>query len=209
VPTSGALADQVKADFGSFENLKKEVNTKTAAVQGSGWGWLGFNKGTKKLEVVTTANQDPLLSESSRNAHTLEMLTGLAHVPIIGIDIWEHAFYLQYKNVKPDVSWLILAVRSAADETVLERHLGRHQLQGGRGPTRCRSVDVGPCFGEIRQIGSTNREKMQFAPTSGLRHHFMHCRSNLTSPNRFARCIFTAAHWLWSPMMRVPILSVR
>ncbi|KAK1922207.1 manganese superoxide dismutase [Papiliotrema laurentii] len=86
VPTSGALYDQVTADFGSFDNLKKEVNAKTAAVQGSGWGWLGFNKGTKKLEVVTTANQDPLLT----------------HVPIIGIDIWEHAFYLQYKNVKPD-----------------------------------------------------------------------------------------------------------
>ncbi|WVQ84535.1 hypothetical protein IAT38_006689 [Cryptococcus sp. DSM 104549] len=86
VPTSGALYDQVQADFGGFENLKKELNAKTAAVQGSGWGWLGFNKATKKLEVVTTANQDPLLS----------------HVPIIGIDIWEHAFYLQYKNVKPD-----------------------------------------------------------------------------------------------------------
>ncbi|WWC72156.1 uncharacterized protein I206_106116 [Kwoniella pini CBS 10737] len=85
-PSSGALYDQVQADFGGFENLKKEVNAKTAAVQGSGWGWLGYNKGTKKLEVVTTANQDPLLS----------------HVPIIGIDIWEHAFYLQYKNVKPD-----------------------------------------------------------------------------------------------------------
>ncbi|WRT70088.1 uncharacterized protein IL334_007082 [Kwoniella shivajii] len=85
-PSSGALYDQVQADFGGFENLKKEVNTKTAAVQGSGWGWLGFNKSTKKLEVVTTPNQDPLLS----------------HVPIIGIDIWEHAFYLQYKNVKPD-----------------------------------------------------------------------------------------------------------
>ena len=65
VPTSGPLVDQVNADFGSFDNLKKELNAKTAAVQGSGWGWLGYNKGTKRLEVVTTANQDPLLSESS------------------------------------------------------------------------------------------------------------------------------------------------
>ena len=64
------------------------MNTVTAAIQGSGWGWLGYNPDTKKLEVVTTANQDPLLS----------------HVPIIGIDIWEHAFYLQYHNVKADVS---------------------------------------------------------------------------------------------------------
>ena len=66
------------------------MNTITAAIQGSGWGWLGFNPSTKKLEIVTTANQDPLLS----------------HVPIIGIDIWEHAFYLQYHNVKADVSSL-------------------------------------------------------------------------------------------------------
>ncbi|KAI9633742.1 Manganese/iron superoxide dismutase [Dioszegia hungarica] len=77
---------QVEKDFGSLEDLKTEMNTKTAAVQGSGWGWLGYDKGKKRLEVVTTANQDPLLT----------------HVPIIGIDVWEHAFYLQYKNVKPD-----------------------------------------------------------------------------------------------------------
>ena len=64
------------------------MNTVTAGIQGSGWGWLGYNTDTKKLEVVTTANQDPLLS----------------HIPIIGIDIWEHAFYLQYHNVKADVS---------------------------------------------------------------------------------------------------------
>jgi len=102
VPTSGALADQINADFGSFENLKKELNTKTAAVQGSGWGWLGFNKGTKKLEVVTTPNQDPLLSTYILQSWCRHVLTR-AHVPIIGIDIWEHAFYLQYKNVKPDV----------------------------------------------------------------------------------------------------------
>jgi superoxide dismutase, Fe-Mn family len=75
------------ADFGSVDAMKKELNAKTAAIQGSGWGWLGYNKAINKLEVVTTANQDPLLS----------------HVPLIGIDIWEHAFYIQYKNVKPDV----------------------------------------------------------------------------------------------------------
>lgn len=58
---------QVEKDFGSFENLKNEVNTKTAAVQGSGWGWLGYNKAKKTLEVVTTANQDPLLSSFTYN----------------------------------------------------------------------------------------------------------------------------------------------
>jgi superoxide dismutase len=55
----------------------------------------GYNHGTGKLEIVTTANQDPLLS----------------HTPIIGVDIWEHAFYLQYLNVKVDVSAYIVLIR--------------------------------------------------------------------------------------------------
>ena len=68
----------------SFENL-----TKASGVKGSGWGWLGYNKVNKKLQIATCANQDPL-----------EATTGL--VPLFGIDVWEHAYYLQYKNVRPD-----------------------------------------------------------------------------------------------------------
>nr|UXX34479.1 Ffmnsod2 protein [Expression vector pBHg-FfMnSOD2-RNAi] len=83
---AGPLKTAIERDFGSVEAFKKEFNAKTAAIQGSGWGWLGYNASTKRLEIVTTLNQDPLLS----------------HTPIIGIDIWEHAFYIQYKNVKPD-----------------------------------------------------------------------------------------------------------
>jgi len=83
---SGPLKDAIDRDFKGLENLKKEFNAQTAAIQGSGWGWLGLNTKTGKLEIATTPNQDPLLS----------------HAPIIGVDIWEHAFYLQYKNVKPD-----------------------------------------------------------------------------------------------------------
>ncbi|PPQ99300.1 hypothetical protein CVT24_009168 [Panaeolus cyanescens] len=79
--SGGALEKAIVRDFGSVEDFKKKFNTATAAIQGSGWGWLGYDPATKKLEIVTTANQDPLLS----------------HVPIIGVDIWEH-----YKNVKPD-----------------------------------------------------------------------------------------------------------
>ncbi|PFH53481.1 hypothetical protein AMATHDRAFT_95586, partial [Amanita thiersii Skay4041] len=82
----GPLKKALERDFGSVEEFKKKFNTNTAAIQGSGWGWLGYNTTTKKLEIVTTANQDPLIS----------------HVPLIGVDIWEHAFYLQYKNVKAD-----------------------------------------------------------------------------------------------------------
>ncbi|KAG8936671.1 hypothetical protein FRC02_000129 [Tulasnella sp. 418] len=97
----GNLKDAIIRDFGSVEKFKTAMNTKTAAIQGSGWGWLGYNQTTKKLEIVTTANQDPLLS----------------HVPIIGIDIWEHAFYLQYKNVKPDylnAIWNVINFKEAA-----------------------------------------------------------------------------------------------
>ncbi|KAG8870974.1 hypothetical protein FRB98_001147, partial [Tulasnella sp. 332] len=82
----GPLKQLIDRDFGSVENLIKEMNADTAAIQGSGWGWLGYNKNAKRLEIATTPNQDPLLNL----------------VPLIGIDVWEHAFYIQYKNVKPD-----------------------------------------------------------------------------------------------------------
>jgi len=82
----GPLKSAILERWGSYDKFKHEFNTTTAGIQGSGWGWLGFNPATGKLEIVTTANQDPLLS----------------HVPIIGVDIWEHAFYLQYLNVKVD-----------------------------------------------------------------------------------------------------------
>ncbi|CAG7725261.1 unnamed protein product [Allacma fusca] len=86
---TGELLEAIKRDFGSFENLKTRLSNATVAVQGSGWGWLGYNKTSKRLEIATCANQDPL-----------EATTGL--VPLFGIDVWEHAYYLQYKNVRPD-----------------------------------------------------------------------------------------------------------
>ena len=76
-------------DFGSFETLVEKFNTQTAAVQGSGWGWLGYNKTSKRLEIATTVNQDPL-----------QATTGL--VPLLGIDVWEHAYYLKYQNRRAD-----------------------------------------------------------------------------------------------------------
>lgn len=85
---SGPLADAIVKDFGSLDKLKETMTAKTVAVQGSGWGWLGYNKSEDRLEIATCQNQDPLAAK------------GL--VPLLGIDVWEHAYYLQYKNVRPD-----------------------------------------------------------------------------------------------------------
>lgn len=84
----GDLARMIERDFHSFDLFKERLSAAAIGIQGSGWGWLGYNKGTKKLEVTTCVNQDPLSSQ------------GL--IPILGIDVWEHAYYLQYKNVRAD-----------------------------------------------------------------------------------------------------------
>jgi superoxide dismutase, Fe-Mn family len=84
----GELAKAISAEFGSFEKFVETFNAKTGAVQGSGWGWLGYDKGKKKLEIATCQNQDPLSTK------------GL--VPLLGVDVWEHAYYLQYKNLRPE-----------------------------------------------------------------------------------------------------------
>ncbi|QRW13627.1 superoxide dismutase, Fe-Mn family [Ceratobasidium sp. AG-Ba] len=83
----GPLADAINRDFGSFDNFKQEFTTASLGIQGSGWGWLVLNTTNKRLDIHTTPNQDPVLPP---------------FVPLIGVDMWEHAFYLQYKNVKPD-----------------------------------------------------------------------------------------------------------
>ncbi|NP_001037299.1 Mn superoxide dismutase [Bombyx mori] len=86
---SDVLTKAVEKDFGSWDNIKNQLSTASVAVQGSGWGWLGYNKQMKKLQIATCQNQDPL-----------QATTGL--VPLFGIDVWEHAYYLQYKNVRAD-----------------------------------------------------------------------------------------------------------
>jgi len=84
----GALASAITQQFGSLEKFIETFSAKTVAIQGSGWGWLGYNKGNNHLEIVTCDNQDPLA------------IKGL--VPLLGVDVWEHAYYLQYKNVRAD-----------------------------------------------------------------------------------------------------------
>ena len=83
---TGPVADQIKSDFGDFEAFKKTFNESTAKQFGSGWGWLVFQAG--KLKVITTPNQDSPLSQ------------GL--YPILGNDVWEHAYYLKYQNRRPE-----------------------------------------------------------------------------------------------------------
>lgn len=87
-PPSGLLATAIDEEFGSLDGFVKKFSAAGAGVQGSGWVWLGLNKEQKRLVIQTTANQDPLVT------------TGL--IPLLGIDVWEHAYYLQYKNVRPD-----------------------------------------------------------------------------------------------------------
>ncbi|TDL27685.1 manganese superoxide dismutase [Rickenella mellea] len=82
----GALKKGIEQAFGSFDNFQKEFSKAALGIQGSGWAWLGVNPQTKVVEITTTANQDPLLT----------------HYPVVGVDMWEHAFYLQYQNVKPN-----------------------------------------------------------------------------------------------------------
>ncbi len=83
---TGAIAGQIKADFGDFETFKKTFNETTAKQFGSGWGWVVFTGG--KLKVITTPNQDSPLSQG---------LFG-----ILGNDVWEHAYYLKYQNRRPE-----------------------------------------------------------------------------------------------------------
>ncbi|SNX82128.1 probable SOD2 - superoxide dismutase (Mn) precursor, mitochondrial [Melanopsichium pennsylvanicum] len=100
--SNGVLKDAIERDFGGLDALKTKFNAQIAAIQGSGWGWIGYNPTSNKLDIVTTANQDPLLS----------------HVPLIGVDAWEHAFYLQYQNVKADyfkAIWNVINFKAAEE----------------------------------------------------------------------------------------------
>jgi len=75
--------------WGSLDKFKADFNAQTAAIQGSGWGWLVYDKSTKGLGYRATPNQDLVTKQP-----------GI--VPLLTIDIWEHAYYLDYKNVRPD-----------------------------------------------------------------------------------------------------------
>jgi Fe-Mn family superoxide dismutase len=89
---TGKLADDIKATFGSFDAFKEKFEAAGAGRFGSGWAWLVVNGG--KLEVVSTANQDnPIMGKA---------VAGCEGKPVLGCDVWEHAYYLKYQNKRPD-----------------------------------------------------------------------------------------------------------
>ncbi|MBW7981196.1 superoxide dismutase [Mn] [Enterobacillus tribolii] len=109
----GELKAAIERDFGSVDKFKEEFEKAAATRFGSGWAWLVLKDGGK-LAVVSTANQDsPLMGEA---------ISGASGYPIVGLDVWEHAYYLKYQNRRPDyikafwsvVNWDEAASRFAA-----------------------------------------------------------------------------------------------
>ncbi len=84
----GAIADAINASFGNFADFKEQFSSKTVPIQGSGWGWLVFNPSSSKVEYKAMTNQ------------TTPRTQGL--IPLLGCDVWEHAYYLKYQNKRPD-----------------------------------------------------------------------------------------------------------
>lgn len=103
----GELADAIKSSFGDAEKLKEQINTAAVNQFGSGWGWLVLTP-AKELKVYATANQDSPLMQGD--------------TPILGVDVWEHAYYLTYQNRRADyvaafwnvISWDEVARRYTA-----------------------------------------------------------------------------------------------
>jgi Fe-Mn family superoxide dismutase len=89
---TGALADAINAAFGSFDEFKAKFEAAGAGRFGSGWAWLLASDG--KVSIASTPNQDnPLMGKA---------ISGCEGTPILGIDVWEHAYYLKYQNRRPD-----------------------------------------------------------------------------------------------------------
>ena len=89
----GRLAEAINSTFGSFDKFKEEFAKAAAGRFGSGWAWLAVGN-DKKLAIGSTANQDsPLMGKS---------VAGFEGKPVVGLDVWEHAYYLNYQNRRPD-----------------------------------------------------------------------------------------------------------
>ena len=86
VAMSGPVADAIVTRFGTFDKFKKDFSNSAALLFGSGWAWLVYDQG--ELEIVTTPNQNSPISQGK--------------IPLLGLDVWEHAYYLKYQNRRPD-----------------------------------------------------------------------------------------------------------
>jgi len=84
----GRLADEIKIYFGSFREFKEKFSAGTAVIQGSGWGWLVYNQTFSRVEFRTTENQTSPYTQGA--------------IPLLGLDVWEHAYYLKYQNRRSD-----------------------------------------------------------------------------------------------------------
>lgn len=108
----GDLAKAIEKRWGSYESFVEEFNTRVGPLQGSGWGWLAMCPKSKNLLIWTCSNQDPLKG-------TTEL------IPLLGVDVWEHAYYLQYKNARPEylkniwrvINWDTVAQRFEAGQS--------------------------------------------------------------------------------------------
>lgn len=89
----GRLGDAIDVYFGSFDDFGKLFSSRAAAIQGSGWCWLVFDQTYDRIEITSTANQDSPWT--------------VRKIPLLGLDVWEHAYYLQYQDKRPDYvqSW--------------------------------------------------------------------------------------------------------
>jgi len=110
---TGEFAKQVESDFGSLDSLISQMSSASTGIQGSGWGWLGWNATMKRLEITTKSNQDPLTE----------------YTPLLGLDVWEHAYYYLYgparaeyvKQIWTVVNWKNVAERFQAAKTQTEK----------------------------------------------------------------------------------------
>jgi Fe-Mn family superoxide dismutase len=84
----GELLEAIQRQFNSLDILIEKLSSAAIGIQGSGWGWLGYDKAENKILITTCPNQDPLCVKK--------------YVPLLGIDVWEHAYYLDYKNLRAE-----------------------------------------------------------------------------------------------------------
>ena len=84
----GSIADAINESFGNFADFKEKFSSSTTIIQGSGWGWLVYNPSNNKVEYKAMPNQTSPRTEGVE--------------PLLGCDVWEHAYYLKYQNKRPD-----------------------------------------------------------------------------------------------------------